>query len=52
MIILLGHFKGEVDLRWHLVPISNQTHYNIPFCLVWIERIMAMRDNYQHRSKG
>jgi hypothetical protein len=51
MIMLLGRFKGEVDLRWHLVPISNQTHSNIPFCL-WMERVMARRVNYQHCSKG
>ncbi len=51
MITLLGRFKGEVDLRWHLVPISNQTHSNIPFHL-WMERVMARRVNYQHRSKG
>ncbi len=33
MITVSGQFKGEVDLRWHLVPISDQTHSNIPFRL-------------------
>ncbi len=51
MVTLLGRFKGEVDSRWHMVPISNQTHSNIPFQL-WMERIMSQRVNYQHRSKG
>jgi hypothetical protein len=45
VITLSGQFKGEVDLRWHLVPISNQTHSNIPFHL-WMERVMARRVNY------
>jgi hypothetical protein len=48
MITLSGRFKGEVDSRWHLIPIRNQTHSNIPFQL-WMERIMARRANYQHR---
>jgi hypothetical protein len=51
MIMLSGHFKGEVDSRWHMAPISNKTHSNIPFCL-WMERIMLKRVNYQHHSKG
>ncbi len=51
MITLSGRFKGEVDSRWHLVPISNQTHSGIPFRL-WMERIMLRRVNYQLRSKG
>ena len=54
MMTLSGRFMGgEVDLRWHLVPISDKTHSNsnIPFCL-WMERIMHRRVNYQHRTKG
>ncbi len=50
MITLSGHFKGEVDSHWHLVPICNKTHSNIPFRL-WMERIMPRRVNYQHRTK-
>jgi hypothetical protein len=33
MITLSGWFKGEVDLRWHLVPISDKTRLDIPFRL-------------------
>jgi hypothetical protein len=51
MMTLSGRFKGEVDSRWHLVPISDQTHSGIPF-RVWMERILVRRVNYQHRSKG
>ena len=51
MVTLSGRFKGEVDSRWHLVPISNQTHSNIPVRL-WMERLMARRVNHQHRTKG
>jgi hypothetical protein len=51
MVTLSGRFKGEVDSRWHLVPISDKTHSNIPFWL-WMERIMHRRVNNQHRTKG
>jgi hypothetical protein len=51
MVTLSGCFKGEVDSRWHMVPISDQTHSNIPFQL-WMERIMLWRVNYQHLTKG
>ena len=51
MMTLSRRFKGEVDSRWHMVPISNQTHSNILFRL-WMERIMVRRVNHQHRTKG
>ncbi len=51
MVTLSGRFRGEVDSRWHLVPISNKTHSNIPFRL-WMEGIMHRRVNYQHCTKG
>ena len=51
MMTKSGRFKGEVDSHWHLVPISDRTHSNIPFCL-WMERIMHWRVNHQHRTKG
>jgi hypothetical protein len=51
VMTLSGRFKGEVDSRWHLVPISDQTHSNIPFRL-WMERILARRVNHQLRTKG
>ncbi len=31
MLTLKGRFKGEVDERWHLVPISNATRSGLPF---------------------
>ncbi len=51
MVTLSGRFKGEVDSRWHMVPIGDKTHSNIPFHL-WMERIMFRRVNLQHRTKG
>jgi hypothetical protein len=48
---LSGRFKGEVDSRWHLVPISDRTHSNIPIRL-WMERIMHRRVNHQHCTKA
>ncbi len=51
MMTLSGRSKGEVDLRWLLVPIGDKTHSNIPFCL-WMERIMHWRVNCQHCTKG
>jgi hypothetical protein len=39
MITLKGRFKGEVDERWHIVPICDKTRLGIPFRL-WMERIM------------
>ena len=51
MMTLSGRFKGEFDSRWHIVPISDQTHSNIPFQL-WMEKIMVQRANHQHWTKG
>ncbi len=51
MVTLSGRFKGEIDSRWHMVPISDKTQSRIPFRL-WMERIMFRRVNCQHRTKG
>jgi hypothetical protein len=51
MVTLSGQFKGEVDSWWHMVPISNKTHFNIPFRL-WMERIMCRRVDLQNSTKG
>ena len=51
MITLSGRFKGEVDSRWHMVPICDKTRSDIPFRL-WMERIMQRRVNRQLRTKG
>jgi hypothetical protein len=50
MITLKGRFKGEVDSRWHVVPISNRTRSNIPFRL-WMERIVYMRVKLEGRGR-
>jgi hypothetical protein len=39
MVTLKGRFKGEVDERWHIVPICDETRLGIPFRL-WMEHIM------------
>jgi len=51
MITLKGRFKGEVDSRWHVVPISDQSRSNIPFRL-WMERIVYRRVKLEGREKG
>jgi hypothetical protein len=33
MLTLKGRFKGEVDERWHLVPVSDFTRSGLPFRL-------------------
>jgi hypothetical protein len=51
MITLRGRFKGEVDQRWHIMPICDVTRSGIPFWL-WMERIMYRRVWLQGRSNG
>ncbi len=51
MLTLKGRFKGEVDERWHLVPVSNFTRSGLPLCL-WMERALHRRVNLQKRNKG
>ena len=51
MLTLCGHFKGEVDERWHCVPISDQTRSGIPFRL-WFQRALHRRVNLQGRTDG
>jgi len=51
MITLKGRFKGEVDSRWHVVPISDQSWSDIPFRL-WMERIVYRRVKLEGREKG
>ena len=33
MLALKGRFKGEVDERWNLVPVSDFTRSGLPFRL-------------------
>jgi hypothetical protein len=51
MITLKGRFKGEVDERWHIVPICNETQSGIPFRL-WMERILNRCIALQGRTLG
>jgi hypothetical protein len=51
MITLQNRFKGEVDQRWHIVPIWDVTRAGIPFRL-WMEQIMYQRVHLQGRSNG
>ena len=51
MLTLKGHFKGEVDERWHLVPLSDNSRSGLPFRR-WMERALSRRVHRQGRSKG
>ena len=42
MITLKGQFKGENNLRWHCVPLADQTKSGIP-TQRWISRILHHR---------
>ena len=49
MLALKGRFKGEVDERWHLVPVSDFTRSGLPFSFrLWIERALHHRVNLQN----
>ena len=51
MLILQGRFKGEVDERWHLVPISNATRLGLPV-RKWMEQVLHRRINLQGQETG
>ena len=51
MLTLKGRFKGEVDERWHLVPISDATRSGLPF-RKWMERALHRRVNLHNRESG
>ncbi len=51
MITLQGRFKGEVDQRWHIMPICDTTRSGILFRL-WMERIMYRRVTLEGQVKG
>ena len=42
MITLKGKFKGENNLRWHCVPLADQTKSGIP-TQRWISRMLHRR---------
>lgn len=51
MMTLKGKFKGEVDERWHLVPVSNYTRSGIPL-RAWMQRILDRRVIKEGRRAG
>ncbi len=51
MLTLKGCFKGEVDERWHLVPVSDFTRSGLPFRL-WMEKALHRRVHLQNRTTG
>ena len=51
MVTLRGRFKGEVDSRWHCVPICDDTRSSIPFRR-WFGRLLHRRANVQERTTG
>jgi hypothetical protein len=51
MLALKGKFKGEVDERWHLVHVSDNTRSELPV-RVWMERALNRQVQVQGRSKG
>ena len=48
---LKGKFKGEVDERWHLVPVSDYTRSGIPL-RAWMQRILDCRVIKEGRRSG
>jgi hypothetical protein len=51
MLALKGRFKGEVDERWHLVPVSDFTQSGLPLRL-WMERALRCRGHLQDQTTG
>ena len=51
MLTLKGKFKGEVNERWHLVPVSDYTRSMIPL-RIWMQRILDRRGIKEGRSVG
>ena len=51
MITLKGKFKGEDNLRWHCVPIADETKSGIP-TRRWISRLLARRAQAEGKRTG
>jgi hypothetical protein len=51
MLMLKGRFKGEVDERWHLVPVSYFLRLGLPFRL-WMGRALHQRVNLHNQDIG
>ena len=51
MVTLRGRFKGEHNLKWHLVPIAVITASRIP-TKVWVSRLMHTRVKLEGCREG
>ncbi len=51
MITLRGKFKGENNLRWHCVPLADQTKSGLP-TRRWISRLLHRRHRLEGSSCG
>lgn len=51
MVTLRGRFKGEDNLRWHLVPIADVTASGIP-TRVWVSRLLRTRVSDEGCDEG
>jgi hypothetical protein len=47
IVPLLGRFKGELGLRYHLTPLASVSASGINVRL-WVTRLIALRDHDQH----
>ena len=51
MITLRGKFKGEQNLRWHLLPLADKSKSGIP-SRRWISRLVHRRVRLEGRKTG
>ena len=51
MVALRGRFKGEDNLKWHMIPIADEKRSNIP-SRWWISRLLKTRVNEEECSVG
>eukprot|EP00984_Skeletonema_dohrnii_P019216 scaffold9132_cov84-Skeletonema_dohrnii-CCMP3373.AAC.1 len=50
-LLLRGKFKGEDNLRWHLIPIVDSTRSNIP-TRRWVSRLLKRRRVEEGQMEG
>ena len=51
MVTLKGKFKGEQNLRWHCVPLADQTRSKIP-TRRWVSRLLHRRARVEGKKAG
>ena len=51
MLPLRGKFKGEDNLKWHLIPIADTTRSNIP-TRMWMSRLLMRRCVEEGQKEG